>query len=92
MHVKIWSREQCHFCDSAERACERLDKSADDFSYEVVKLDIDYEVEDFTSHFPYTKTVPQIEVDGKHVGGWDQFREIANDIEFKMRQCRLALK
>jgi glutaredoxin len=60
--------------------CERLDKSTD-FSYEVVKLEVDYEVEDFTSHFPYATTVPQIVMDGKHIGGWEQFREITNNIE-----------
>jgi len=36
----------------------------------VLKLGIDYEVEDFTAHFPYAKTVPQIYLDGKHIGGY----------------------
>ena len=44
MHVKIWSRDNCPFCASAQLVCERLDKSTD-FSYEVVKLEVDYEVE-----------------------------------------------
>jgi len=38
--------------------------------YTVLKLGIDYEVEDFTAHFPYAKTVPQIYLDGKHIGGY----------------------
>ena len=80
MHVKIWSKDNCPFCASAQLVCERLDKSTD-FSYEVVKLEVDYEVEDFTSHFPYATTVPQIVMDGKHIGGWEQFREITNNIE-----------
>ena len=80
MHVKIWSRDNCPFCAKAQLVCERLDKSTD-FSYEVVKLEVDYEVEDFTSHFPYATTVPQIVMDGRHIGGWEQFREITNNIE-----------
>ena len=39
--------------------------------YIVLKLGVDYEVEDFTSHFHYAKTVPQIYFNGKHIGGYE---------------------
>jgi glutaredoxin len=83
MHVKIWGKDNCPSCVNAESACRHLERAVKDFSYEVVKLEVDYEVEDFTSHFPYATTVPQIVMDGKHIGGWDQFVKIADDLEFK---------
>ena len=63
--VTIYSRDDCVWCDRAAALCE-----AKGLVYTVLKLGIDYEVEDFTSHFPYAKTVPQIYVDGKHIGGY----------------------
>jgi len=75
MKVKIWSMDNCSFCEQAIAACEEIPISRD-FQYEIVKLYKDFEPEDFSGHFPYAKTVPQIVVDGKHVGGWDAFKPI----------------
>lgn len=63
--VTIYSRDDCVWCDRAAALCK-----AKGLVYTVLKLGIDYEVEDFTSHFPYAKTVPQIYLDGKHIGGY----------------------
>jgi glutaredoxin 3 len=63
--VTIYSRDNCIWCDRAAALCK-----AKGLVYTVLKLGIDYEVEDFTSHFPYAKTVPQIYLDGKHIGGY----------------------
>ena len=72
--VVIYSKENCNFCVQAERACKQLVLVDREFQYTVLKLEKDYEVEDFTARFPYAKTVPQIIVDGVHVGGWDEFK------------------
>ena len=63
--VTIYSRDGCVWCDKAASLCEEKG-----IQYTVLKLGIDYEVEDFNSHFPYATTVPQIYLDGKHVGGY----------------------
>lgn len=76
MKVKIWSMDNCSFCEQAIAACEEVPTDFTGFEYEVVKLHTDFEPEDFSSHFPYAKTVPQIVVDGEHIGGWDDFRPI----------------
>ena len=72
--VVIYSKENCNFCVQAERACKQLVLVDREFQYTVLKLEKDYEVEDFTARFPYAKTVPQVVVDGVHVGGWDEFK------------------
>jgi glutaredoxin len=64
--VTIYSKDGCVWCDRAASLCK-----AKGINYTVLKLGVDYEVEDFNSHFPYATTVPQIYVDGKHVGGYD---------------------
>ena len=76
MHVKIWSKDHCPYCVMAVKACDQLSDILDDFEYEVVKLGVDFEVEDFTNEFMYAKSLPQIKVDGRHVGGWSPFKEI----------------
>ena len=76
MFVKVWGKDNCNYCDLTIEACQQLAEEMPNFSYEVVKLEVDYEVEDFTSHFPYATTVPQVVVDGKHIGGWDDFQGI----------------
>ena len=66
MHrVTIYSKDGCVWCDMAEALCK--EKGTD---YIVLKLGVDYEVEDFNSHFPYAKTVPQIYFNEKHIGGY----------------------
>jgi glutaredoxin len=42
---------------------------------QIKKLDRDYTVEDFTSKFPYAHTVPQIELDGEHIGGYQDLKD-----------------
>jgi len=79
MFIKIWSRDNCSYCDLAAEACQQLSEDLSDFSYEIVKLDVDFQPEDFTSHFPYATTVPQIVVDGKHIGGWNDFQPLWED-------------
>ena len=56
--VTIYSKDGCVWCDRAASLCK-----AKGINYTVLKLGVDYEVEDFNS--------PQIYVDGKHVGGYD---------------------
>jgi glutaredoxin 3 len=69
--VTIYSRDGCLYCDKAAALCK-----AKDILYTVLKLGVDFEVEDFNSRFPYATTVPQIYVDGKHIGGYDNLLDI----------------
>jgi hypothetical protein len=57
----------------AIKACEELSTENPQFDYKVLKLYEDFEPEDFSSQFPYDKTLPQIVVDEEHIGGWSEF-------------------
>ena len=68
--IEIWSKPNCVFCDKAEMLCKM--KSLD---YKKYMLDVDYTREDFVNKFPEARTFPQIWIDEKHVGGYDQFKD-----------------
>jgi glutaredoxin 1 len=67
----IYGKDGCVWCDMAEALCKEKN-----IEYIVLKLGVDYEVEDFTSHFPYAKTVPQIYFNEKHIGGYESLTKI----------------
>ncbi len=70
MKLVIYSRDGCVYCDMAIELA--LSKGIDT---QIMKLDRDYTVEDFTSKFPYAHTVPQIELDGEHIGGYQDLKD-----------------
>ena len=69
--ITIYSKAACVNCDMALALAEKKG-----MQITVLKLERDYEVEDFTARFPYAKTVPQIILDGKHIGGYDNLLDV----------------
>lgn len=63
--IVIYSKDSCPFCEMAISLASSTDKEVT-----VLKLDVDYTVEDFQAKFPYAKSVPQIIVDEEHIGGY----------------------
>jgi glutaredoxin len=70
-NIVIWSKEDCVYCAAAINLAKEKG-----LRIKVLKLDVDYEVEDFNTHFPYAETVPQIILDGKHIGGYQEFKSL----------------
>ena len=71
MRVEVYGKSWCSYCD---RAKDLLASREQDYEF--------YDVEEDTSKYdemmvknPSTKTVPQIFIDGEHIGGYDQLRE-----------------
>ena len=63
--VTIYSRDGCVYCDMAVALAEKKN-----MEISVLKLGTDYSVEEFQAKFIYAKTVPQIVLDGEHIGGY----------------------
>ena len=80
MFVTIWSKDNCIFCDAAVKACMELADRKKGFKYKILKLNVDFEPEDFSNHFPFSNTVPQVVIDGKHLGGWAELKKELEDI------------
>ena len=69
--VVIYSKDNCPYCDMAINLAKSTDREVT-----VLKLDIDYTIEDFQSKFVYARSVPQIILDGEHIGGYQDLKNL----------------
>ena len=75
--VTVYSTARCAFCD---RTKVMLDKW--DIPYEEVRIDIDSNaMREFSKVTNGARTVPQIVIDGKPIGGFDELTELHMDGE-----------
>ena len=68
MIAEIYSRNNCVFCDKAKM---RLSK----YNPKIYMLNKDYTREEFFQKFPNAKTFPQIIVNDKHIGTYNQLEQ-----------------
>ena len=66
MKAEIFGKTDCIHCEKAKLLC--IQKSV---AFEYKELDKDFEMEFILEKFPGARTFPQIVIDGKHVGGFD---------------------
>lgn len=71
MLVEIYGMEECGWCDKAVSLAE-----AEELPFIYKMLDEDYDAEDLMGEFPGTSTLPQIKIDGIHIGGYSDFEEV----------------
>ena len=64
MNFTIYSKDGCPYCSQIEKVI-KLSK----FQYEVKKLNVDFNREEFYSKFGDGSTFPQVILDGKRLGG-----------------------
>lgn len=65
--IEIYGKPQCPYCERAKQLCETRN-----FKYTYKSLGTDYTREELLEAFPSARTVPQIIVSGKKIGGYDQ--------------------
>ena len=68
MKAEIYSKTNCVFCD---RAKMRLAKH----NPKIFMLDQDFTREEFFKKFPNAKTFPQIIINNKHIGTYNQLEQ-----------------
>jgi len=68
MEVIIYSKDNCPNC---LRAKNRLDK----FNPKILKLGKDISRKDFLKKFSNVKSVPQVIIDNKHIGGYEDLEK-----------------
>ena len=68
MKVAIYSKTNCGYCD---RAKIKLKK----YNPRIYMLDQDYTREEFFTKFPNAKTFPQIIINNKLVGGYNELEK-----------------
>lgn len=84
MHVEIYTRPGCSFCDKAKDLM-----NAKGITYYEHKLNIDFTRASLTEKFSTAKTYPVIVVDGFYVGGFTEFNTI---VEQRSRDTKQYLR
>ena len=74
MKVEIYSKSHCPFCEKAKKWFEERG-----YQYTEYKLDNDEERLAFYQKVPNARSVPQIFIDDKLIGTYDQFMEVADN-------------
>jgi glutaredoxin 3 len=74
MKVEIYSKSNCPFCEKAKKWFK--DRG---YEYTEYKLDNDEERMAFYQRVPSARSVPQIFIDSKLIGTYDQFMEVADN-------------
>lgn len=73
MKVIVWSKYHCTFCDQAKALLNRYS-----ISYEERKIGDGWTKEELLEDIPSARTVPQIIIDGKPIGGFNELKEYLN--------------
>ena len=77
MVVEIWGKPACPFCVKAKQLAENLK-----MEYVYKELDVDFTREQIFEEFPTARTFPQIRVNGKAIGGYDEFATFIETTNF----------
>lgn len=69
--IEIYGKTRCSFCNSAKALAESKGRD-----YKYYLLDADYTEEEFFEKFPGARTFPQIVVEGKAIGGFQELQQV----------------
>lgn len=67
MKAIIWSKYNCHYCESAKKLLE-----SKSIPYEEKKIGDGYTKEELLEAVPDARTVPQIFLDDEYIGGYTE--------------------
>jgi len=74
--IEIYGKPICPYCDKAKSLCE-----SKGLEYRYKSLGTDINMDELLELFPNAKTVPQIRIDGKNVGGYHELEKYINTQE-----------
>lgn len=77
MKIVIWSKPNCPYCVAAKELIDSFN-----LVYEEKVIGDGYTREEFFEANPGAKTVPQIYIQGTHVGGYDKLVEYVETTGF----------
>ena len=70
MKAIVWSRDQCAYCEQAKNLLK-----SQNIAYEERNISRGYSREQLLEAVPGARTVPQIFIDDRHIGGFTELRE-----------------
>jgi glutaredoxin len=66
----VWTKDACPYCVQAKALLEQQG-----IEYQEKKIGVDYTREQLLEAVPTARTVPQIFLDGNHVGGFTELKQ-----------------
>jgi glutaredoxin len=84
MHVEIYTRPGCGFCDKAKDLMNNKG-----IAYQEFKLDVDFTRAILSEKYSTAKTYPVMVVDGFYIGGFNEFKTI---VEQSLRDTKRYLR
>ena len=76
MKAVVWSKPGCSQCDSAKHLLKTKG-----IEYEEKNIAEGHKIEDLLALVPNARTMPQIWLDGEHLGGYDQLEAKLKEIK-----------
>jgi glutaredoxin len=76
MKAVVWSKPACPFCVKAKNLLKNKG-----IEYEEKNIAEGYKIEDLLALVPNARTMPQIWLDGEHLGGYDQLEAKLKEIK-----------
>jgi glutaredoxin-related protein len=70
MKALVWSRDACGYCDSAKTLLKQKG-----IEFEERKIGSGWTKEQLLESVPTARTVPQIYLDGKYIGGYTELKK-----------------
>jgi len=74
MKATVWSKYHCPYCDQAKALLK-----SKDISFEEKKIGDGYTKEELLEAVPTARTVPQIFIDDKLIGGFTELKKFLQD-------------
>lgn len=71
MKAIVWSKNNCPFCDQAKKLLE-----IKGIEFEERNINNGYDREDLLAAVPHARTLPQIFIDDRHVGGFTELKKL----------------
>lgn len=65
--ITIYGNTNCVYCMMAKELAED-----NELEFDFKNVDFPENIKEFKQKFPTAKTIPQIEWDGEHIGGYDE--------------------
>jgi glutaredoxin len=76
MKAVVWSKPACPYCVKAKNLLKNKG-----IEYEEKNIAEGYNIQDLLELVPNAKTMPQIWLDGEHLGGYDQLEAKLKEIK-----------
>lgn len=77
MFILIYGKNKCSYCNNAKKLAKSLKNKIDDFKYDYIDIEkLGMSIKELSKKLKKEiSTVPQIIIDNKYIGGYEEFKK-----------------